>query len=68
MRDDFTFTHVGVEANKILMNVIRKSQIEMEQFFENKPIILPSSNDNLNAVDVRSGKKKASSSNRFSHR
>ena len=57
MKDEWTFTHVGAEANKILMNVIKKSQVESKPGFVNSPIFSPSSNDNLTGLDGRQTKK-----------
>ena len=59
MNNEWTFTHVGAEANKILMNVIKKSQVKIESESLNKHIILPSSNDNLSNSVLRQSKKSA---------
>lgn len=54
MERNDTFTHIGTEANNVLMKIAQKSSVHRFQYCQNEPTFSPSSNDNKDTVNSKS--------------
>lgn len=60
MDNEQTFTHIGTEANQLLMKIAQKSAVYKNKYGQDLPIISPRSNDNIITVNeemLRTGSK-----------
>lgn len=46
MERDLTFTHIGAEANQLLMKIAKKSHVHNDKYCQKEPLFSPRSNDN----------------------